>query len=71
MGNNPLWLGIQPAYYAAVGKTPAWGWEEKVRKMRGCFGLEGCFFLIFFFYFKQGNPKQLPEATEVTYAIQL
>lgn len=49
MGNNPLWLGIQPAYHAAVDKTPAWGWEQKVRKMRGCFGLGGLFFLIFFF----------------------
>lgn len=71
MGNNPLWLGIQPAHHSVVDMTTDWGWEEKARKMKGWFvwGVEGVFY--FHFYSKKSNPKELPEAPEVTYVIQL
>lgn len=71
VGDSPLWFGIQAVHCAAADEAPAWGWEEQVTKMK--VGLIWRWWCCSHspFYSKQGNPKQFPEATEVTCVIQL
>lgn len=71
VGWQPLWFGIQAVHCAAAHETPAWGREEQVRKMMVSLIWRWSCCSYSLFYSEQGNPKQLPEVTEVTSVIQL